>query len=114
MESKLPENFRIEETPTIEGTEKKEAPVPVPKTEPHESIALAVMIGELRGELASLREQLAERTTKPVVEDTTEESRPEPAQIPEQEPPKPKTVVPLGAASKKDAPDEDGMFRISG
>jgi len=114
MESKLPNNFRIEETPTIEGTEqKKETPVAVPKSEPHEPIALAVMIGELRAEVASLRAQLAERT-KPAAEEPAEEPRPEPAAIPEQEPPKPKTVVPLGAASKREALDEDGVFRITG
>ena len=107
MESKLPDNFRIEETPTIEGTEKKETPVP--KTEPYNAIELAVMIGELKAEVASLKTQLA---NKPAVEETTEETRPEPEPIPEPEPPKPKTVIPQGAASKEDAPEEDGVYRI--
>ena len=107
MESKLPNNFRIEETPTIEGTEKKETPVP--KTEPYNAIELAVMIGELKAEVASLKTQLA---NKPAVEETTEETRPEPEPIPEPEPPKPKTVIPQGAASKEDAPEEDGVYRI--
>ena len=107
MESKLPDNFRIEETPTIEGTEKKEAPVP--KTEPYNALDLAMMIGELKAEVANLKAQLA---SKPAVEETTEETRPEPEPIPEPEPPKPKTVIPQGAASKEDAPEEDGVYRI--
>ena len=111
MESKLPDNFRIEETPTIAGEKKEEQETPVPKTEPYNNIALAVMIGELRAEIAQLK---AEKQTKPVAEEPAEETRPEPVAIPEQDPPKPKTVVPQGAALKKDAPDEDGMFRISG
>ena len=107
MESKLPDNFRIEETPTIEGTEKKEAPVP--KTEPYDPISLGMMIGELRAEVKALKDQLQ---NKPAVEETTEETRPEPEPIPEPEPPKPKTVIPQGAASKEDAPEEDGVYRI--
>jgi len=107
MESKLPENFRIEETPTIVGDKKEEAPVP--KTEPHNSLALAVMIGELKTEVASLREQLA---NKPVVQESTEETRPEPEVIHEPEPPKPKTVIPQGSAQESDGLDDDGMFRI--
>ena len=111
MESEYPENLRIEETPTIAGEKKEEQETPVPKTEPYNNIALAVMIGELRAEIAQLK---AEKQTKPVAEEPAEETRPEPVAIPEQDPPKPKTVVPQGAALKKDAPDEDGMFRISG
>ena len=109
MESKLPDNFRIEETPTIAGEPKKEEPT-VPKTEPHDNVALAVMIGELRAEIKALKEE----RTKPAIEETVVETRPEPEVIPEQEPPKPKTVVPQGAASKKEALDEDGVFRITG
>jgi hypothetical protein len=114
MESKLPENFRIEETPTIVG-DKKEDP-PVPKTEPYDAVALAVMIGELRAEVKApevkaLREQLK---TKPAVEEPTEETRPEPAAIPEQEPPKPKTVIPQGSAQDESGPDEDGVYKFSG
>ena len=107
MESKLPENFRIEETPTIEGTEpKKEAPVP--KTEPYDPVSLGVMIGELKAEIAALK---AEKE-KPAVEGTTEETRPEPEPIHEPEPPKPKTVIPQGSAAKEAGPDDDGLFRI--
>jgi hypothetical protein len=108
MESKLPENFRIEETPTIEGVKKEELPT-TPKTEPYEALQLGVIIGELKAEIAALKEQLK----KPAVEETTEETRPEPEEITTPEPPKPKTVVPQGSASKKDAPDEDGVFRIT-
>jgi hypothetical protein len=114
MESKLPDNFRIEETPTIVGTENNTtdaAKKTVPMTEPYDPIGLAVMIGELKAEVASLKEQLA---AKPVAEETVKETRPEPEAEPEPAPPKPKTVVPQGAASKKDAPDEDGVFRIVG
>ena len=112
MESKLPENFRIEETPTIEGTEQKKETVP--KTEPYDNVALAVMIGELKAEIKQQREEIASLKNKPAVEETTEETRPEPEPIPEQEPPKPKTVVPQGAASKEEALDDDGLFRITG
>lgn len=108
MESKLPENFRIEETPTIEGEQKKETPVP--KTEPYDPISLGMMIGELRAEVKQLREQL----NKPAVEEPTEEPRPEPAAVPEQAPPKPKTVIPQGSAQEEDGPDEDGVFKFSG
>jgi len=112
METNFPENFRIEETPTIEG-EKKEAPPPiVPKTEPYEPVALALMIGELRAEVAHLKTQLEQNRS--TADKIVEENRSEPVSIPEQEPPKPKTVVPQGAASKKDALDEDGVFRITG
>jgi len=106
MESKLPDNFRIEETPTIEGIEQKKEVVP--KTEPYDPVALGIMIGELKAEVSALKEQL----TKPAVEETTEEPRPEPVATPELEPPKPKTVVPQGSASKEDGPDEDGLFRF--
>ena len=108
MESKLPENFRIEETPTIEG-EKKE--VPVPKTEPYDPVSLGIMIGELKAEVKALKEQI---NIKPAVEETTEETRPEPETTPEPEPPKPKTVIPQGSASKEDELDDDGVFRFRG
>ena len=109
MESKLPENFRIEETPTIEGTEQKKETVP--KTDPYDPVSLGMMIGELKAEVASLKEQLA---TKPAVEEPTEETRPEPAPVPEQEPPKPKTVIPQGSATDDSGPDEDGLFTFTG
>jgi hypothetical protein len=108
MESELPENFRIEETPTIEG-DKKEEPVP-PKTEPYDPLALAVMIGELKSEVTALKAQLAERD-KPAAEGPAEETKPEPESVPEPEPPKPKTVVPQGK-SKDDGLDDDGLFRF--
>jgi hypothetical protein len=108
MESKLPEDFRIEETPTIEG-EKKEEHIKPPKAEPYDPVQLGIVIGELKGEIASLKKQLE---VKPAVEETTEETRPEQVLAPEPEPPKPKTVVPLGVAPKEDAPDDDGLFRI--
>jgi len=106
MESELPDNFRIEETPSIEGERPIETP---PKTEPYDAAQLGIIIGELKGEIASLKKQLEEK--KPAVEEPAEETRPEPEATPEPEPPKPKTVVPLGT-SKKDGPDEDGQFRI--
>ena len=109
MESKLPEDFRIEETPTIVGDKKEEAVVP--KTEPYDPISLGMMIGELRAEVKSLREQLQ---TKPAVEEPAEETRPEPAAVPEQEPPKPKTVIPQGSATDDSGPDEDGVYKFSG
>ena len=108
MESKLPDNFRIEETPTIEGTEKKEAPI----TEPDTTHKLAMMIGELNAKIEAQNKRITELLNKPAVEETTEETRPEPEPIPEPEPPKPKTVIPQGAASKEDAPEEDGVYRI--
>lgn len=107
MESKLPDNFRIEETPTIEGVEKK---AEVPKTEPYDPISLGMMIGELKAEVASLKKQLEE--TKPAVEETTEETRPEPETTPEPEPPKPKTVIPQGSAQESEGLEDDGVFRI--
>jgi len=115
MESKLPDNFRIEETPTIEGTEKKE--VPPPKTiETYDQVGLGIMIGELRSEIAALNTKIATMTEtdipKPAVEETTEETSPETEPTPEPSPPKAKTAVPQGAASKKDDLDEDGVFRI--
>lgn len=105
MESKLPENFRIEETPTIEGDKEKETPEPKTDTSQAE---LWMTIGELKAEIKALKES----QNKPAVEETTEEARPAPEPDPEPEPRKPKTVVPQGAASKKDVPDEDGQFRI--
>jgi hypothetical protein len=109
MESKLPENFRIEETPTIVG-EKKEEP-PVPKTDPYDPVSLGMMIGELRAEVKALREQL---NAKPAAEEPAEETRPEPEPIPAQEPPKPKIVVPQGSAQDESGPDEDGLFVFKG
>ena len=108
MESKLPENFRIEETPTIVGDKKEET---VPKTDPYDPVSLGVMIGELKAEVKQLREQL---NTKPAVEEPTEETRPEPETIPDQEPPKPKVSIPQGSAKEEDGPEEDGIFRFTG
>jgi len=103
MESKLPENFRIEETPTIEGDREKE-----PAKEPEKDREFWIEYGR---KLARL-EQLEQEKTKPAVEETTEETSPAPEPDPELEPRKAKTVVPQGAASKKDTADEDGQFRI--
>jgi len=108
MESKLPEDFRIEETPTIVGDKKEE---PVPKTEPYDPVSLGMMIGELKAEVKQLREQL---NAKPAVEEPTEETRPEPAAVPQQEPPKPKISIPQGSATDESGPDEDGVFKFSG
>ena len=110
MESKLPDNFRIEETPTIEGTEKKEAPkaqdpAPVPTSDDKE---FWIDYGK---KLARL-EQLETAATKPVVEEPTKEPSPETEPDPEPSPPKAKTIIPQGAASKKEAVDDDGLFRI--
>jgi hypothetical protein len=69
------------------------------------------MIGELKAEIAQLKQQIAD---KPAVEEPAEETRPEPAAIPEQEPPKPKTVIPQGSARDEDGPDEDGVYKFSG
>lgn len=113
MESKLPDNFRIEETPTIEGVEQKKE-TPVPKTEPYDPVSLGVMIGELKAQVDSLKKQLEEQQTKPAMEEPTEETRPEPEPIPEQEPPKPKTVIPQGSATDDSGPDEDGLFVFKG
>ena len=112
MESKLPDNFRIEETPTIVGEEKKE-PEPVPKTEPYDPLNLGIMIGELKAEIAQLKGQLAEQKKEPAVEETTGESEAVEDTIPEPRPPKPKTVVPQGAG-KEDGPNEDGLFIFQG
>ena len=109
MESKLPENFRIEETPTIVGDKKEETPVP--KTDPYDPVSLGMMIGELKAEVKALREQL---NTKPAAEEPAEETRPEPETIPSTEPPKPKTVIPQGTATEEDGPDEDGLFVFKG
>ena len=104
MESKLPDNFRIEETPAIVG-EKKEGELPA-KVEPYDPVQLGITIGKMQAQIDNLTEQL---NTKPVVEETTEETRTEPVPIPEQEPPKPKTVIPQGTATD-DGPDDDGLF----
>lgn len=109
MESKLPDNFRIEETPSIEGTEKKEQPKEQPiSTGDKQDKAFWIEYGK---NLARL-EQLEELQSKPAVEETAEEPSPETEPTPEPSPPKAKTPVPQGAASKKDALDEDGVFRI--
>ena len=108
MESKLPDNFRIEETPSIEG-EKKEGTLPA-KVEPYDPVQLGITIGKMQAQIENLTEQL----NKPAVEETTEETRTEPATIPEQEPPKPKAVIPQGSAQESDSPEEDGQFRITG
>ena len=111
MESKLPENFRIEETPTIAGEKKEETPA-VPKTEPYNPIELGIMIGELKAEVKQLREQL--NTTKPAAEETAEETRPEPEAVPKPAPLKPKDIIPQGSAQEKSELDDDGVFRFSG
>jgi len=108
MESKLPDNFRIEETPSIEGTEKKETPKPQPTLAETQNKDFWIEYGK---KLARL-EQLEAEQIKPVVEETTEETSPEKEPAPEPSPPKAKTAIPQGAASKKDDLDEDGMFRI--
>jgi hypothetical protein len=69
------------------------------------------MIGELKAEIAQLKQQIA---NKPAVEEPTEETRPEPEPIPEQEPPKPKTVIPQGSAQDNDGLDDDGLFVFKG
>ena len=107
MESKLPDNFRIEETPTIEG-EKKEGTLPA-KIEPYDPVQLGMTIGKMQAEIDHLKEQL---NTKPAVEEPTEETRTVQEVIHEPEPPKPKTVIPQGSAQESDGPDEDGQFRI--
>ena len=104
MESKLPDNFRIESTPAIVG-DKKEGELPA-KVEPYDPVQLGITIGKMQAQIDNLTEQL---NTKPVVEETTEETRTEPVATPEQEPPKPKTVIPQGSA-EDDGPDEDGLF----
>ncbi len=104
MESKLPENFRIEETPAIAG-EKKEGDLP-PKAEPYDPVQLGMTIGKMQAEIDHLKEQLQ---AKPVVEEPTEAAEAEPDPIPEQAPAKPKTVIPQGSATD-DGPDEDGLF----
>jgi hypothetical protein len=114
MESKLPENFRIEETPTIEGTEsKKEKETRKEEMPPVTEQDREFWIGYGRN-MARLQqlEEANKDSPKPAVEETTEEASPEPEPVPEPEPPKAKTIVPLGSKSKKDEPDEDGQFRI--
>lgn len=117
MESKLPENFRIEETPVISGEKRDEVSVIKPaKAEPFSQLELAIMFGQMKAELQALRAELAASKaappTKPVAEEPAEETEPVLEPTPEPAPRKPKTVVPQGAASKREAPDEDGMFRI--
>lgn len=110
MESELPDNFRIEETPIIEGEEKKEeTPPKVPKTTPHNEAELYMIIGEMRAEIKALKEA---KESKPATEEKVEEDRPEAEATPEPPPPKPKMVVPQGSAEEKEGPDEDGVFRI--
>ena len=107
MESKLPDNFRIEETPTIEGDKKED-----PKTQP---VAPQTQDKEFwieYGKKLARLEQLEAEKNKPVVEETTEETSPETVPSPEPSPPKAKTTVPQGAASKKDGLEEDGVFVI--
>ena len=115
MESKLPENFRIEETPTIVGDNNTtdDTKKTVPTTQPYDAVNLGIMIGELKAEIAQLKSQLAEQT-KPAVEEPTEETRPEPEAIPKPEPPKPKTTIPQGSAEDTAGLEEDGVFRFSG
>ena len=115
MESKLPENFRIEETPTIEGVNNTtdDTKKTFPTTQPYDAVGLGIMIGELKAEIAQLKSQLAEQN-KPAVQENTEETRPEPEAIPTQAPPKPKTVIPQGSPEENDGLDEDGVFKFSG
>lgn len=114
MESNFPDDFRIEsESPEISG-EKKEGSLPA-KTEPYDPVALGITIGKMQAQIDSLKEQLAEREVKqePAAPERTEESvavETEEATTPD--PPKAKTTIPKGAAQKKDAPDDDGVFRI--
>lgn len=113
-ESKLPSDFRIEETPEI-SEEHKEGTLP-PKAVPYDPVNFGRMIGKLEAEVESLRKELAESKkpqTSPAAPERTEE--PEPAVMEKTstpDPPKAKTTVPMGATSKKDAPDEDGRFII--
>lgn len=104
MEAELPNNFRVEETPTIEGEKQEERP---PTPPPAQDREFWIEYGRKLARLEFLEQQSA----KPAVEETTEAPRPEPEPIPEPEPPKPKTVVPQGKA-KDDGPDDDGLFRF--
>ena len=114
MESKLPEDFRVEETPTIVGenntTDDTKKTIPI--TEPYNSIELGIMIGELKAEVKQLREQL--NTTKPATQEKVEETRPEPEAVPKPAPLKPKDIIPQGSAQEKSELDDDGVFRFSG
>ena len=114
MESKLPDDFRIEETPEI-SEEVKEGVLPA-KTEPYDPVQLGITIGKMQTQIEALTAKLAEseaKQTPPAAPERTEEPK---AMVPEEtttpDPPKPKTTVPVGAASKRDAPDEDGRFKI--
>lgn len=116
MESNFPEDFRIEsETPEISGEpNNKEDSLP-PKAVPYDPVNFGRMIGKLEAEVESLRRELAEsKATKqePAAPERTEIKAAEPEETTTPDPPKPKTTVPVGSASKKDGPDEDGIFHI--
>jgi len=116
MESNLPEDFRIEETPEI-SEELKEGVKPAP-AEPYDPVNLGITIGKMQAQIDTLTAKLAEseakQTTPPAAPERTEE--PEPVAMEETttpDPPKAKTTVPVGASSrKKDGPDDDGRFVI--
>ena len=110
MESKLPQDFRIEETPSIEG-EKKEQPAPPPAPKEVDK-DFWIEYGKKMARLEFLEQQQAAAQTKPAVEEPAEETEPEQEGITEPAPPKPRTVVPQGT-TKREGPDEDGVFKIS-
>jgi hypothetical protein len=113
MEAEFPDDFRIEETPSIEG-EKKE-PQAAPAAQPVQDKEFWIDYGRKMARLELLEQQAQQQAVvpeKPVVEENTEEPGPEQEDITVPAPPKPRTVVPRGT-SKKEGPDEDGLFKIS-
>jgi len=117
MESNFPDDFRIEsETPEISG-EKKEGTLPA-KTTPYDPVSLGITIGKMQAQIDSLTEQLARKSEvkqEPAAPERTEDIQ-EPVEREEAttpDPPKARTTIPKGAAKRDDAPDEDGVFRIT-
>lgn len=86
----------------------------VAKTEPYDAVGLALMVGELKAEVAQLRQQLRERETPaPVKEEEPEQQETvilEEVTTPT--PPQPKTTIPYGKSKEDEGPDEDGFFTI--
>lgn len=110
MEAKYPEDFRIEETPSIEGEQTEEPPAPSkPEPKPEITPEFWINYGKKMARLEFLEEQRTQ--DKPAVEETAEETGTEQEDASEPAPPKPGTVIPQGT-SKKDGPDDDGLFRF--
>lgn len=106
----LPETFRIEETPEIAGKPKETPSEPEEATSP--ILQLGITIGELKAENKVLRERLDAIVEQIAPKEEKEEPKAQ-EEATEPAPPKPKVVIPKGAAKAAKETDDDGMIRFT-